>query len=105
MSKNMNTEYVTKMETQMKQWDAEVSALVAEAEKANARARAAYDQRMKDLRESRDVAAKTLREIGAATEVASDQMRSGMEGAWDTMQRTLARVSSDFRTRPSTRAA
>ena len=102
---NMNVEYVAKMEAQLKQWDADVVALVAEADKANARARAAYDERLKDLRESRDAAAKTLREIGAASEVATDQMRSSMEGAWVTMQRTLARVSSDFRTRPSTRSA
>ena len=102
---NVNTEYIARMESQLKQWDQDVAALVAEADKASARARAVYDGRMKDLRDSRDAAAKTLREIGAANEPATDGMRSGMEEAWTTMQRTLARVSSDFRTRPSTRSA
>lgn len=102
---SMNAEYVAKMEMQLKQWDADVASLIAEADRASTQARVAYDERMKALRESRDAAQKTFREISTANESTAAQIKAGMDSAWNTMQKTLIRVSSDIRTRPSTRSA
>ena len=55
---------------QLKKWDADVDALAAEGKKANAEAGAAYDERIKDLRASRDAAQRTFLEICQATESA-----------------------------------
>jgi uncharacterized protein YjbJ (UPF0337 family) len=94
---NMNTEYVAKMETQLKKWDADVDALAAEGEKASAAARAAYHEGIKNLRVSRDAAQKTFQEIRVASESAGAQMQAGMKTAWETMQKALEKVSSDLR--------
>jgi uncharacterized protein YjbJ (UPF0337 family) len=94
---SMNTEYVAKMETQLKKWDADVDALAAEGEKANAAARAAYHEGIKNLRVSRDAAQKTFQEIRVASESAGAQMQAGMKTAWETMQKALEKVSSDLR--------
>ena len=57
------SEFVTKMETQLKVWDADVDALAAKGEKVSADARKAYYAGIKDLRSSREVAQKTFQEI------------------------------------------
>ena len=64
---SMHSEYIARMETQLKKWDADVDALTAEGKKASAEARAVYDERIKDLRASRDAAQKTFRTSGPST--------------------------------------
>lgn len=86
-----NSEYFAKMEAQLKKWDADVDALVAEGEKANDKARAAYHDRIKELRADREAAQKTYQEIRAAGESAGAQMQEGMTVAWQTMQKALER--------------
>jgi hypothetical protein len=92
-----HSEYIARMETQLKKWDAQVDALVAEGKKASAEVRAAYDERIKDLRASRDAAQKTFLEIRQASESAGAQMQAAMQGAWETMQKAFEKVSSDLR--------
>ena len=92
-----NSSYVTTMEAQLKKWDADVDALAAQGESANAEARKAYHEQVKRLRASRDAAQKTFQEIRAANEAAGAQMQAGMEAAWKTMQKSLEKVSSDLR--------
>jgi translation initiation factor IF-2 len=94
---SMHSEYIARMETQLSKWDADVDALAAEGKKASAEARAAYDERIKDLRASRDAAQKTFLEIRQATESAGEQMRAAMQGAWETMQKAFEKASSDVR--------
>ena len=89
-----NTEYVAEMKARMKKWDADVDALSAEA---GAKARAAYNERVKELRSSRDEAQKTFARVQAASESAGAQLHAGMEAAWTTMQEALKKVSADLR--------
>jgi hypothetical protein len=93
----INAEYVTAMEAQLKQWDADVDAIAAQGERANIAARAAYHQQMKGLRASRDAAQKTFQEIRVATEAASVQMRAGMEVTLKTMREALDKMSSGLK--------
>jgi hypothetical protein len=92
-----NSEYIARMETQLKKWDADVDALAAEAKKASADARAAYDEGIKDLRASRDAAQRTFLDVRLAAESAGAQMKAAMQGAWETMQKAFEKVSSDIR--------
>lgn len=93
----MNAEYVARMKTQLKKWDADVDALAAQGEKASAEGRAAYHERIQELRAGRDAMHKTFEEIRFAGESAGAQMHAGMEGALDKMQKALEKVSSDLR--------
>ena len=92
MSKN--SEYVTAMQTRMRQFDKDVDALSAEA---GAKARAAYDEQVRDLRASRDAAQQTFLRLQEASESADARMHAGMQAAWDTMQAALKKVSADLR--------
>ena len=94
---SIHSEYIARMATQLKKWDADVDALAAKGKEASAEASAAYDERIKGLRASRDAAQKTFLEICQATESAGAQMQAAMQGAWEAMQKALERVSSDIR--------
>ncbi|HLX21845.1 MAG TPA: hypothetical protein VKR38_00755 [Usitatibacter sp.] len=89
--------FVTKMETQLKGWNSDVDALEAEGEKMKGKARVAYSDQVRNLRACSDAARKTFHEMRIATESAAEQMQAGMEAAWDSMQKTLKRVSTDLR--------
>ena len=92
-----NSDYVKTMETQLKKWDADVDALAAKGDAASADARAAYRKQIEHLRAGRDAAQKTFQELRVASESAGAKMQAGMEAAWDTMQKALAKVSADMR--------
>jgi hypothetical protein len=89
--------YVTKMETQLKNWNSDVDALAAEGEKLKGKARAAYSEQVKNLRASSGAAHKAFEDMRIASETAAEQMQAAMETAWASMQKTLKRVSSDLR--------
>ncbi len=92
-----NAEYVEKMQGKMKMWDAEVDALSAESGKLGLEARTAYEARIAELRVSRDHANVALQELRVATVAASKNLYSGVELAWDTMSKALAKVCADSR--------
>lgn len=90
---SQNSEYVTLMQARMRQFDADMDALTAEA---GARARAVYDAQVRELRATREAAQKRFQEFQAANESADALMHAGMEAAWETMQETLKKVSADI---------
>jgi len=92
----INSDYVARMKTQLKQWDADLDALGARTEAASSEARAASLERIKDLRASRDAAQKSLQQMRAAGEAAGAQMKAGMEEAWKAMQKGLQRATSSL---------
>ena len=92
-----NADYVSKMKTQLKQWDAEVDALAAKGENASAEARSIYQEQIRELRASRDAAQRSFQEMRAAGEAAGAKMKVGMEEAWKAMKKGLDRASSNFK--------
>jgi hypothetical protein len=92
-----NSEYVARMETQLKNWDADLDALAAKGERAGAEARAAYQERIAELRASRGETQKAFQEMSLATEAAGAKMQAGMQVAWETMRKALEKVSADLR--------
>ena len=89
MSKN--SDYVTTMKAQMRQFDKDVDALGAQA---GSQARAAYTSQLKHLRESREAGQRTFLLLQVASESADARMHAGMQAAWHTMQASLKRVST-----------
>ena len=93
----MNSDYVSRMETQLKEWDDGVDALADESEQASPDARAAYHGRIMELRACRDAAQKSFREIRVANEAAGAQLQVAMQATWERMKETLDKVSAEFR--------
>ena len=94
---NTTSEYVTGMQAQLKAWDANVAALLTESRKADGEARTAYAKRLKELRLSRKAAQKSLEALRAATGATAAKTQAVMQETWDTMQRSLEKVSTELR--------
>jgi len=92
-----NHEYLAKMNERLRAWDVEVEALSAAGIDLAAGARAAYEERIRELRLHRDAAHSALQELRLATVTASRDLHAGVELAWDTMSKALAKASEDTR--------
>ena len=88
-----NSEFVSTMQAQMKAFDAEVESLGANA---GAKARAAYDERIKELCASRDAGQKAFLRLQEASESAGASMHAGMQTAFETMQGALKKVRAEL---------
>jgi hypothetical protein len=91
------SDFVTHMQSQLKQWDTDVAALVEEGKKASAQARTQYDEGLKGLRASRDAAQKSFQQICVSSGDAATQLHAGMEGAWTTMRTGLETLMQDLK--------
>lgn len=92
-----NNEYLAKMHERLKVWDAEVEALAAAGGDIAAGARAGYEEHMRELRLHRDAAQAALQELRLATVAASRDRHAGVEQAWETMSKALAKASEASR--------
>jgi len=93
---SMNSDFVARMQLQLKNWDSEVAGLSAEGRRFTDAARTVYDERIKQLQESRGVAQKAFQQIRLASDSAAAQMHAGMESAWTTMREALEKASADL---------
>lgn len=92
-----NAEFVSAMQAQINRWDAEVLALAAEGRKTGGELRTAFARRLKELRLHRTAAQKSLHQVREASEAAGAKLQAGMQAAWDTMQHSLEKVSTELR--------
>jgi hypothetical protein len=95
----LSGEYVARMEAQLDSWDAEVDALVDRGDRKGVGARAAHDEGIMGLSVTRDAAHKAFRRIRFASDLGAAELRAGMDGAWDAMQRALEKLSADLEKR------
>jgi hypothetical protein len=96
-----NNEYLAGMRTHFKQWDEAVGVLVAEGKKASGDSRTIYERRLKELRLARSAAQRSYEAVRVAGATAAAQAQAGMQAAWETMQETLAKVSSSLHPPPA----
>jgi histidinol-phosphate/aromatic aminotransferase/cobyric acid decarboxylase-like protein len=92
-----NQEYLARMDAKLKSWDVEVAALAAAGGDLVLEARDVYDERIRELHHHRAVAQAALRALQLATVAASRDLHAGVELAWDTMSKALAKASEDSR--------
>lgn len=90
-------EYVRKMHSKLDLWNAEIDKLSAKADHASAEARAEYHKHMDDLRAKRDAAHKRLDEIRQTGEGAWEDMKAGVEMAWDAIGEAIDSAKSRFK--------
>jgi hypothetical protein len=90
-------EYYASMESEIKNWDAEVDKLNAKGMQMSADARAGYDVQVKALRADRDLAYSKLQELRTANESAWQHMQSGVETAWTSMKRSLDKAAAQYK--------
>ena len=90
-------EFVRKMHSKLDIWNAEIDALTAKAGAAEAGARAEFHKHIEALRSKRDEARNTLNTLEAASDNAWEDMKAGIELAWDAMSEAISSATSRFK--------
>jgi len=89
--------YAVKMESQLRQWDADVDKLADGTAKRSGEALAEYQEAIRRMRAERDAAHDTFNRMRLASDEAGRQLQSKMRVAWHTMEKALEKATADFR--------
>jgi uncharacterized coiled-coil DUF342 family protein len=81
--------YVQKLHAKLDEWNAEIDKLKAKADKAEAEFRIEYEKEIENLRKRRKEAEIKLTEVRQAGEGAWEDLKSGVQNAWDSMEKAL----------------
>jgi hypothetical protein len=89
--KEMKDAYVAKMDAQVSEWGARLKEMKAKAEKAAAQGRLEYQQQLQKAKtqEKHEQARRKLDEIKAASEDHWEALKSGFEGAWNELKKSV----------------
>jgi len=90
--------FVENMKKQLDTWNAEITKFQAQADAAQADAKARLQEQLDEMHEQREKAVATLNEMQHAGEEAWDEMRKGSEDAWSALTEAFKRAQSKFDT-------
>lgn len=89
--------FVEKMKSSIDDWNAQLAKLEAQAEQAQADARAQYDKQIQELQKQRDEAWARMQEAQAASDQAWQDLHKGYEAAWDNIAKAFKDAMGRFR--------
>ncbi len=90
-------EYVQKMHTKLDQWNAEIDKLALKADQEKEEARVEYYKQIEELRAGTRHARMRLEELRQAGESAWQDMKAGVEMAWDAIGVAVDSAKSRFK--------
>ena len=82
-------EYVTKMKTQLDEWNAELAKLEAKLADASDATKERLAPYLENVREARDTAAKKLGELKDSGEASWDSLQGEVEHVWKTLKQSV----------------
>lgn len=94
---NMKEAYKEKMQAQLDEWSAEIDKLKARARGMEANAQISSMKEIEALRAKRDAAAEKLVQLERAGDDAWQDLKSGVERAWDTLASSVKSASARFK--------
>ena len=89
--------YVQKLHAKLDEWNAEIDKLKAKADNTEADLRIEYQKQIDSLQEKRKDAEIKIGEVAEAGEGALEDLKSGVQGAWDSMEEALKSARSKFK--------
>ena len=94
---SMKEAYEKKLSAKIDQWGAELDRLQAEADEADADAQLEYHKHLEELRSMQDDAKKKLSELQNAGDDAWEDLKAGIEHAWDSLEMAFKSAASRFK--------
>ena len=86
--------YIDKAKARLDQWEAEIDKLRAKMDEAGADARIEYRDELDELRKRRAEAKEKLSKLADAGDDAWDDVRHGLETAWDRVETAFKKATS-----------
>jgi uncharacterized coiled-coil DUF342 family protein len=90
-------EYIRKMQAKLEEWNAEIDTLTAKADKVTAEVKGEYNEQIESLRLKQAAARHKIEELQRAGESAWEDLKSGVELAWDVMGEAIVSARSRFK--------
>ena len=88
--------YVQKLHAKLDEWNAEIDKLKARADKAEAETRLEYQKEIEDLQKRGKEVEEKLAEVRQTGEGAWEDLKSGIQNTWDSMEEALKSARSRF---------
>lgn len=89
---NKRDAYITMMEAELKEWEAKIAKVRAQAEMKAADARSEFQDQLDELIQKQEEARNQLRELKRAGSNAWEKLQGGVEGAVETMKEAVDRA-------------
>ena len=93
---SMKEAYEKKLQARLDEWSAEIDKLKAKADKKEANAQLDYHKKIEELESMRDAAKGKLVELKEARDDAVEDIKAGIESAWDSLGSALKSATSRF---------
>lgn len=90
-------EFTRKMHSKLDQWNNDIDALDVQKESIEESVRAELDERLNDLRTQRDRAKSQLAALQNASATAWQDMKAGVELAWDAITQAIDSAKSRYK--------
>jgi chromosome segregation ATPase len=89
--------FVERLHARLDEWSAEVDKLKAKANKAEAEAQIEYQKQIAALEEKRADMERKAAKLRGAGEDAWEEIKAGVENAWDAMEEAFTSARSKFK--------
>jgi predicted nucleic acid-binding Zn-ribbon protein len=93
----MKDAYQEKMAARLREWRANIDALKARADQAEAEQKIKYYDEIESLRTKQQQVQEKLEELRTASAGAWDEVKAGVEGAWADLQDAAQRAADKFK--------
>lgn len=90
-------EYVRRMHSRLDKWNNDIDALVARKDEVQQSLRAELGLKVEDLQSRRDEARQQLQKLEAASESAWQDMKAGVDLAWEALAQAIESARSRYR--------
>ena len=95
-SRQTKDEFQKRLETRLKELDAEIATLREKGRELKDQAKVDWDRKMADLETKRDAARAKLAEVRDASAEAWKDVQKGAQSAWDELHKAFRDVSREF---------
>jgi uncharacterized coiled-coil DUF342 family protein len=89
--------YVQKLHAKLDEWNAEIDKLKAKADQAQAASHVEYQKQIENLQQKRKEVESKIEEVAGAGDGALEELKSGVQGAWDSMEQALKAARTKFK--------
>ena len=89
--------YFQKLHAKMDEWNADIDKLKAKADQFEAESRIEYQKQIEALKNQQDEIRKKLSELSRSGEGAIDDLKTGIDLAWEAMNEAIKSATSRFK--------
>ena len=89
--------YVQKLHAKIDEWNADIDKLKAKADQLEADSRIEYEKQIEALKNKRNEIEKKLSEFSRSGEAALEDLKAGIDLAWESMNEAIKSATARFR--------